>query len=99
VFQVGDLCVDLGKRLVTVRGETVHLTPTEYRLLTTFVGHAGRVLTHQTLLKEVWGPADVNEVQYLRVYMAQLRQKLEANPTQPRFLLTEPGVGYRLAAE
>jgi two-component system KDP operon response regulator KdpE len=99
VFQVGDLRVDLGNRLVSIRGETVHLTPTEYRLLTTFVAHAGKVLTHQTLLKEVWGPADVNEVQYLRVYMAQLRQKLEANPTQPRFLLTEPGVGYRLAAE
>jgi two-component system KDP operon response regulator KdpE len=99
IFQVGDLRVDLGNRQVSVRGEIVHLTPTEYRLLTTFVAHAGKVLTHQTLLKEVWGPADVNEVQYLRVYMAQLRQKLEANPTQPRFLLTEPGVGYRLAAE
>jgi len=67
--------------------------------LTTLVQHAGKVLTHQFLLKEVWGPADVNEVQYLRVYMAQLRHKLEAEPTQPRYLLTEPGVGYRLAGE
>jgi two-component system KDP operon response regulator KdpE len=99
VFEVGDLRVDLGNRIVSVRGEPVHLTPTEYRLLTTFVAHAGRVLTHQMLLKEVWGPTDVNEVQYLRVYMAQLRHKLEADSTQPRFLLTEPGVGYRLAAE
>ena len=98
-FQVGDLHVDLGKRVVTVGGENVHLTPTEYRLLSTLVRHAGKVLTHQMLLKEVWGPADANEVQYLRVYMAQLRHKLEANSTQPRFLLTEPGVGYRLAAE
>jgi two-component system KDP operon response regulator KdpE len=99
VFEVGDLRVDLGNRSVFVRGEPVHLTPTEYRLLTTFVAHAGKVLTHQMLLKEVWGPTDVNEVQYLRVYMAQLRHKLEADSTQPRFLLTEPGVGYRLAAE
>jgi two-component system KDP operon response regulator KdpE len=99
VFQVGDLCVDLGKRVVALRGEAVHLTPTEYRLLTTLVQHAGKVLTHQFLLKEVWGPADVNEVQYLRVYMAQLRHKLEVEPTQPRYLLTEPGVGYRLAGE
>jgi two-component system KDP operon response regulator KdpE len=98
-FQVGDLHVDLGKRLVTVGGEHVHLTPTEYRLLSTLVRHAGKVLTHQMLLKEVWGPADVNEVQYLRVYMAQLRHKLEKDPTQPRFLVTEPGVGYRLAAD
>ena len=99
VFTVGDLKVDLGKRLVTRRGETVHLTPTEYRLLTTLVQHAGRVLTHQTLLKEVWGPSDTSELQYLRVYMAQLRQKLEDDPAQPRYLTTEPGVGYRLASE
>jgi two-component system KDP operon response regulator KdpE len=99
VFQVGDLKVDLGKRLVTVRDGNVHLTPTEYRLLTTLVHHAGKVLTHQMLLKEVWGPADANEVQYLRVYMAQLRHKLEADPTQPRYLVTEPGVGYRLETD
>jgi len=99
VFQVGDLVVDLGKRTVTVRGEPVHLTPTEYRLLSTLVKHAGRVLTHQSLLKEVWGPHDVHETHYLRVYMAQLRQKLEADPTRPRFLVTEPGGGYRLVSE
>ena len=99
VFQVGDLVVDLGKRTVTARGEPVHLTPTEYRLLSTLVKHAGRVLTHQMLLKEVWGPNDVHETHYLRVYMAQLRQKLEADPTRPRFLVTEPGVGYRLVSE
>jgi two-component system KDP operon response regulator KdpE len=99
VFTVGDLKIDLGKRIVTRKGETVHLTPTEYRLLTTLVQHAGKVLTHQMLLKEVWGPADTNEVQYLRVYMAQLRQKLEEDSTQPRYLTTEPGVGYRLASD
>jgi two-component system KDP operon response regulator KdpE len=99
VFKIGDLEVDLGKRLVSVRGEHVHLTPTEYRLLTTLVQYGGKVLTHQMLLKEVWGPSDESEVQYLRVYMAQLRQKLEADPARPRYLLTEPGVGYRLAIE
>jgi len=99
VFTVGELKVDLGRRLVTRRGEPVHLTPTEYRLLTTLVQHAGRVLTHQSLLKEVWGPSDTSELQYLRVYMAQLRQKLEDDPAQPRYLTTEPGVGYRLASE
>jgi len=99
MFAVGGLKVDLAKRLVWVEGKVVHLTPTEYRLLTTLVRHGGKVLTHQMLLKEVWGPADANEVQYLRVYMAQLRQKLEANPAQPRYLITEPGVGYRIAAE
>lgn len=99
IFTTGDLSVDLGKRLVSVKGEIVHLTPTEYRLLTTLVQHAGKVWTHQMLLKEVWGPSDVNEVQYLRVYMAQLRQKLEQDPAQPRYLITEPGVGYRLMTE
>jgi two-component system KDP operon response regulator KdpE len=99
VYEVGDLVVDLGKRIVTVRGEQVHLTPTEYRLLSTLVKHAGRVLTHQALLKEVWGPHDVHETHYLRVYMAQLRQKIEADPTRPRYLVTEPGVGYRLSSE
>jgi two-component system KDP operon response regulator KdpE len=99
VFTIGELKVDLGKRLVSVHGAIVHLTPTEYRLLTTLVRHGGKVLTHQMLLKEVWGPSDESEVQYLRVYMAQLRQKLEADPAQPRYLITEPGVGYRLAAE
>ncbi len=98
-FQVDKLKVDLARRLVTVDGRQVRLTPTEYRLLTTLVQHAGRVITHRQLLKEVWGPDSVQENHYLRVFMAQLRQKLEADPARPRYLLTEPGVGYRLAAE
>jgi len=99
VFCVDDLRVDLGSRQVVVRGEEVHLTPIEYRLLTTMIKYAGKVVTHRQLLKEVWGPDSVFETQYLRVYMAQLRQKLEKDPTRPRMLLTEPGVGYRLTAE
>lgn len=99
VFQVRDLCVDLSARRVSIRGEEVHLTPTEYRLLTTLVKHAGKVVTHRQLLKEVWGPGSVNETQYLRVYMAALRQKLETNSAEPSHLLTEPGVGYRLVDE
>ena len=75
----------------------MHLTPTEYRLLTTLIKHAGKVITHRQLLKEVWGPDSVEETHYLRVFMAQLRRKIEADPARPRCLLTEPGVGYRLA--
>lgn len=99
VFAVGDLRVDLARRHVFVGGKEVHLTPIEYKLLTTLVRHAGKVLTHGQLLKEVWGPSHGEEAHYLRVYMAQLRRKLEADPTRPRYLLTEPGVGYRLAGE
>jgi two-component system KDP operon response regulator KdpE len=77
----------------------VHLTPIEYRLLTTMVKHAGKVLTHKQLLSEVWGPNQTEQAHYLRVYAAQLRRKLEADPARPRYLLTEPGVGYRLADE
>ena len=99
VFTTGDLRVDLGRRHVFVRDQEVKLTPTEYRLLTTLVRHAGRVLTHRQLLKEVWGPNQTEEAHYLRVYMAQLRRKIEADPAQPRYLLTEPGIGYRLAGE
>ncbi|HXU87298.1 MAG TPA: response regulator [Methylomirabilota bacterium] len=99
VFTAGDLRVDLGRRHVFVRDQEVKLTPTEYRLLTTLVRYAGRVLTHRQLLKEVWGPNQTEEAHYLRVYMAQLRRKIEIDPAQPRYLLTEPGVGYRLAAE
>jgi two-component system, OmpR family, KDP operon response regulator KdpE len=99
VFTAGNLRVDLGRRHVFVREQEVKLTPTEYRLLTTLVRYAGRVLTHRQLLKEVWGPNQTEEAHYLRVYMAQLRRKIEADPAQPRYLLTEPGVGYRLAAE
>ncbi len=96
VFELENLRVDLAKRQVFVNNEEVHLTPIEYKLLVTLVRHAGRVITHTQLLKEVWGPAHVNEVQYLRVYMTQLRHKLEADPARPRFLLNEPGIGYRL---
>lgn len=98
-FAVGDLQVDLPRRQVFVAGKEVHLTPIEYKLLTTLVRHAGKVLTHRQLLKEVWGPSHSSEAHYLRVYMVQLRRKLEADPTRPRYLLTEPGIGYRLASE
>jgi len=98
-FAVGDLAVDLTRRQVTLRGEPVHLTPIEYRLLTTLVRHAGKILTHPQLLKEVWGPNQTDQAQYLRVYVAQLRRKLEQNPARPRYLLTESGVGYRLASD
>jgi two-component system KDP operon response regulator KdpE len=98
-FAVGDLQVDLGRRQVAVAGEVVHLTPIEYRLLATLVRHAGRILTHRQLLNEVWGPGHTEQAHYLRVYAGQLRRKLEKDPARPRYLLTEPGVGYRLAAE
>ena len=99
VFTSGDLRVDLGRRHVYVRGSEVKLTPTEYRLLTTLVRHAGRVLTHRQLLKEVWGPNQVEDAHYLRVFMTHLLRKIEENPARPRHLLTEAGVGYRLADE
>ena len=98
VFTTGQLRVDLGRRQVYVSDEEVHLTPIEYKLLTTLVRYAGKVVTHRQLLKEVWGPLHVDEGHYLRVYMRQLRNKLEANPAQPQYLLTELGVGYRLRA-
>lgn len=96
VYLSGDLSFDLGRRQVLVRGKEVHLTPIEYKLLATLVRHAGRVVTHRQLLKEVWGPNFSEQTQYLRVYMGQLRHKLELTPSQPVHLLTEPGVGYRL---
>ena len=96
---VGPIRVDLTRRLVFASQREVHLTPTEYRLLTTLLRYRGRVLTQRHLLKEVWGPAHVDQSQYLRVYMAQLRRKLEPDPARPRHLLTEPGVGYRLREE
>lgn len=99
VYYVGDLRVDLVHRRVTRGGSEIHLTPNEYRLLTTLVKHAGKVLTHQQLLKEVWGPETAQETHYLRVYMAQLRRKLEADSADPKYLLTEPGVGYRFAGD
>jgi len=95
-FSVGPLKVDLVRRQVLVKGQEVHLTPIEYKLLATLVKHAGRVITHRQLLREVWGPNSSDQTQYLRVYMGQLRHKLEENPSRPQFLTTEPGVGYRL---
>lgn len=96
-FSAGDVKIDLGERRVFVRGEEVHLTPLEFKLLATLVKHAGKVLTHRFLLNEVWGPLHSQETHYLRVFMASLRRKLEADPAEPRLLLTDQGVGYRLA--
>jgi len=96
VFTLYNLRVDLAQRQVFIDNTEVHLTPIEYKLLTVLIRHAGKVITHRQLLQEVWGPAHVNEVQYLRVYMTQLRHKLENDPTRPRFLMNEPGIGYRL---
>jgi two-component system KDP operon response regulator KdpE len=99
VFQVGALHVDLARREVKAGGNSVRLTPNEFRLLSVLVKNAGRVVTHQQLLREVWGPGTGNETHYVRVYVNQLRQKLEASPARPKYLLTEPGVGYRLIDE
>jgi two-component system, OmpR family, KDP operon response regulator KdpE len=96
VFISANLKVDLHNRIVTVDDQEIHLTPIQYRLLTVLVKHAGKVLTHQQILKEVWGPTNQENAHYLRIYMSQLRQKIEFNPTQPKLLLTESGVGYRL---
>ena len=98
-FDSGNLHVDLAKRLVTVNGSEVHLTPNEFKLLTVLVKNAGKVLTHRHLLREVWGPGSSDETHYLRVYMNQLRQKLEPGASRPLHLLTEPGVGYRLVQQ
>jgi two-component system, OmpR family, KDP operon response regulator KdpE len=99
VFTLDDLRIDRASRVVTVAGNEVRLTPIEYKLLTTLARKAGRVLTYQQLLKEVWGPRYATQKQYLHVYMGHLRNKLEHDPTRPRFLVTEPGVGYRLKLE
>ncbi len=99
VFTAGDVQVDMARRLVTKKDVPVKLTPTEYGLLRLLIQHAGKVLTHHQILKEVWGPEYVNETHYLRVYFAQLRQKLEDDPTLPKIILTEPGVGYRLIGD
>ena len=96
VFHSGALSVDLVHRRVTIAGSEVKLTPKEYDVFRHLVRHAGKVITHQQLLREVWGPAHTEDVQYLRVLMRQLRTKLEPEPSSPRLLLTEPGVGYRL---
>jgi two-component system KDP operon response regulator KdpE len=99
LFHIDALRVDLARRQVYLAEQQVHLTPIEYKLLTTLIRYAGKVVTHRQLLQEVWGPGHTEETHYLRVYMGQLRHKLEADPARPRYLLTEPGVGYRLKAE
>jgi len=96
VFKAGALDVDLSARIVKLDGQEVHLTPIEYKLLTTLIAYAGKVVTHSQLLRKVWGPNSEFESQYLRVYMNQLRKKLESEPAKPKYLVTEPGVGYRL---
>jgi two-component system KDP operon response regulator KdpE len=95
----GDIVIDLVKRLVTVGGTAVRLSRKEYDLLRVLASHPGKVITHQQLLQEVWGQGYVEETQYLRVYMGQLRQKLEHDPAAPKYLLTEPGVGYRFQTQ
>jgi two-component system KDP operon response regulator KdpE len=97
IFQAGELQVDLTRRKVFLEATEVHITPIEYRLLSILIRHAGLVVTHRQLLLEVWGAEHINDQHYLRIYMGQLRHKLEANPARPRYLLTEVGVGYRLA--
>jgi len=99
VFEVGELAVDRAARRVFVRGEEVHLTPIEYSLLNILIRNAGKVSTHRQLLTEVWGPEQAQDTHYLRVFMAGLRRKIEDDSAQPRYLLTEQGVGYRFAAE
>ena len=99
VFEFGDVKVDLSRRTVEKRGNPVHLTPTEYRLLTLLIANAGKVLTHRQILREVWGPTHSEDGHYVRVYMGHLRQKLEGDPAQPRHILTETAVGYRLVQD
>jgi two-component system KDP operon response regulator KdpE len=99
VVHAGPLEIDLAQHIVTHNGEEVKLTATEYKLLAYLAANAGRVLTHQAILTNVWGPADAERVEYLRVYMRQLRKKLEEDPEQPQYLVNEPGIGYRFMAD
>ena len=99
VFETPDFIVDLASRIVKVRGKEIHLTPNEYDLLTLLIRHAGKVVTQKQILKEIWGPYSDDQTQYLRLYIHQLRQKLELNPNRPKYIVTEPGVGYRLKYE
>jgi len=99
VFVLDNLKVDFARRQVFIDEREVHVTPIEYRLLSVLIKHAGKVMTHRQLLKEVWGAAYINQSHYLRIYMGQLRHKLEADPARPRFFINEPGVGYRLRAD
>ena len=97
IVRAGPLSIDLAARIVTINGERVILTPKEYRLLQILAQHAGNVVTHQFLLKEIWGSPHIHDTHYLRIFVRKLRQKIETDPTQPRILLTELGIGYRLA--
>ena len=99
VFEIDQLRVDMSAREVSIGGRQVHLTRNEFKLLSVLLKNAGKVLTHRQLLKEVWGPTASDETHYLRVYMNQLRQKIETNAARPQHLMTEPGVGYRLISE
>lgn len=99
VVTVGDLVMDSDRHLVSVDGQTVRLTPREFALLELLMRHAGKVLTHKTLLREVWGPSHVDDTHYLRIYVRQLRHKLGDDPVNPRFIANEAGVGYRLLGE
>jgi two-component system KDP operon response regulator KdpE len=96
VLKFDDLVIDLARRRVTVKGEEIRLTPTEYELLKNLSLHAGKVLTHRHLLRVVWGPGSESDTHYLRVYIGQLRRKIESDPSRPKHIITEPGVGYRL---
>jgi two-component system KDP operon response regulator KdpE len=96
VIEIGALRIDLARREVTIGERALHLTPNEYGILTLLARNPGKVLTHRQILKEVWGPAHAGETHYLRVYMAQLRRKIEADPARPQLLVTEPSVGYRM---
>jgi two-component system KDP operon response regulator KdpE len=96
MFEFGDVRIDLSRRTVEKRAAQIHLTPTEYRLLTLLIANAGKVLTHRQILREVWGPSHSEDGHYVRVYMGHLRQKLEDDPAQPKHILTETAVGYRL---
>jgi two-component system KDP operon response regulator KdpE len=98
-IEIGNIAIDLAAHRVMRDGADIHLTPIEYQLLTTLARHRGKVLTHRHLLREVWGAAHVESPQYLRIYMRALRRKIETDPAQPRLLLTEVGVGYRLVDE
>lgn len=99
IFEIDDLVVDQVRRRVTVRGEEVSLTPTEYDLLKLLIKHAGKVITHHQILDQVWGAAYADQSHLVRVNISNLRHKIEADPTQPRFVITEPGVGYRFRVE
>lgn len=99
VFKVGELAIDYSKRQVTVRGETVHLTQNEYKIISILSRNAGKVMTYDSILRELWGPGSLSNNQVLRVHMANIRRKIEDNPAEPRYILTEVGVGYRMLDE